>query len=145
LVRHQLKSFIFVGLDKNSGKTAILCPVKMHMILTEVFYADHSHYVNLTDQLLPKNVLHAWQKAHYVYKWNTVARFRKAGTLPYAYATPKNKDLSRYRSIISYADHPLKLVYAVAQRAVIFMIKSVNVTHFTLHKTRRYDLPPICF
>jgi hypothetical protein len=135
LVRRQLSDFIFVGLDKNSGKTAILCPVKMHRILTEVFYDDRTHYVDLTNQIHPKSVLNAWQKAYYVYKWTSVARLRKFGSLPYAYATPKNKDLTRYRSIISYANHPLKLVYGVAQRAIIFMIKSINVTHFTLHKT----------
>jgi hypothetical protein len=135
-VKHLLHGFILLGLDKNGGKTAVICPVKMRQILIQVYFDDTDHYQKLVGQDLQISIVDAWNDAYISYGWRTIARFLKSGSIPYAYALPKNKDLSKYRTIVSYANHPLKFVYRVTQRAVVFLIKMLPDTHFTLFRTQ---------
>jgi hypothetical protein len=85
----------------------------------QVYFDDTDHYQWLFGQNIQTSIVNAWRDAYTSYGWHAIARFLKSGSVPYAYALPKHKDLSKYRTIVSYANHPLKFVYRVTQRAVV--------------------------
>jgi hypothetical protein len=135
-VKSRLSGLVFLGLDKNAGKTAVLCPTKMHMILRHVFLDDSRHYVASEQDRTKIQTLSDFQEAYHLNGWRSISVLRSSCDLPYGYAIPKAKDLSRFRPIVSYFKHPLKRVFQVTQRAVMFIIKNMRVTHFTLNRTQ---------
>jgi hypothetical protein len=137
-VKQQMSGFIFLGLDKNYGKTAIVCPVKMHQILKKTFLDDKIRYTStaLSDHITEEEIVNGWKKAYDGHKWHSVAPLCTYGSVPYSYVIPKFKDLSRNRPIISYRTHPLRKVFKVALRALVFLVKSISVKTFTLHRTQ---------
>jgi hypothetical protein len=134
-VKRDLKGLIFLGLDKNVGKTAVICPVKMHQILNRVFCDDTKHYEMITERT-SEQILAGIKLSFVQNGWFSVATLSRAVGLPYGYAVPKAKDLSRNRPIVSYVRHPLKNVFRVAQKAIMFIIKNMKVAHFTLNRTQ---------
>ena len=132
--KRQLEGFILMPLDKNSGKTAVVCPVRYHKMLTDLYVNDSKHFTRQT-YFTEANIINKWKHAYQHYKWNKIAAFH-TGTLPYGYALAKYKDTARSRIIASYANHPLRKVYQVAQYALMFSLKQTNISHFTLYKTQ---------
>lgn len=62
--------------------------------------------------------------------------FYHKGTIPLAYIIPKNKDLKKYRPIISYANHSLKKLLKLASRGFSHILKNIkSVNHFNSTKT----------
>jgi hypothetical protein len=68
-----LAGFVIMGLDKNPGKTTIICPVKMYYILESVYILDTTYYTRLDSQFSPQ-VVDAWRKAYVVYGWTAITK-----------------------------------------------------------------------
>jgi hypothetical protein len=134
-VKKSLSGCIFLGLDQNVGKTAVVCPVKMQKILENVFINDEKHYEQL-HQKPAETILRDLKNSFHENHWSSVSNLRYLSSLPYGYAIPKAKDLDRLRPIISYVRHPLKNVFRVTQRALMFIIRNMKVSHFTLNRTQ---------
>jgi hypothetical protein len=58
-------------------------------------------------------------------QWGKFASFNHTGSLPYPYVLRKQKDLSRSRPVVSYANHPLKKVIQVASSALLLCVKAL--------------------
>ena len=61
--------------------------------------------------------------------------FSKHGLLPYAYVIPKQKDISRYRPLISYCQHPCAEFLHLAAQGLMFLFKHASFMHFNLLST----------
>ncbi len=139
-VRRYFSGFVMLPLDKNAGKTAIVCCKKYCNDLKTLFPDDLEHYDNVTARMSEQEILDKMLATFIQERWERLARYNKNGKLPYAYAVYKNKDVSRLRTIVSFYQHPLKFVYRVVQRALLFALKSINLDQFTLHTTEEYVL-----
>lgn len=122
--------------QKHWENRCTLCPVKMHQILEKTFLLDTRHYefpnISTTDILLKL------KQAYLQQGWISIERYDKNGTVPYAYAIPKFKDVTRFRPIVSYCTQPLRRVDSVAQRALVFLLKEVPLQHYTLWQTHNF-------
>lgn len=59
-IKKSLKGLIFMGLDKNSGKT-VVCAVKMYEILKKTFMDDKNHYKELPRFLDERKIIESWR------------------------------------------------------------------------------------
>ena len=134
IVKRLLSGFIFLPLDKNSGKLS----VKYFHDLKDLFYNDSNHYINVTNNITVNELYDGFLASFTENMWDKIGVFDQNGTLHYGYAVYKNKDLSRLRTIVSYYGHPLKSVFYNTQRAIYFIIKSLDLNHFTLFTTQEY-------
>ena len=58
------------------------------------------------------------------------------GSIPYAYILPKNKDVYKFRPVVSYFSHPFKKLFNLSARAISALLKLIdNNYHFILWKT----------
>ena len=116
-----------------------MCPVRFHRALRSMYLQDPVHYETLPN-ISAQLILDQWEWDFDMRNWGTIAHFRRGDTvsIPYAHLLPKFKDTSRYRQIVSYFKHPLKKVMSVAQRAIMFMINTLTLTHFNLSKTQDF-------
>ena len=55
-------------------------------------------------------------------------------SLPNAYTLFKNKSLSKFRPITSYAAHPYKRLFNAAARGLNFILENCDARHFNLAK-----------
>ena len=83
----------------------------------------------LLPQLEPAAVLRHWKTtfSHLVHLGKLVA-----GSLPYAYIVPKDKDTSRYRPIISYVQAPHRQLLRTTARGLLFILQQLDCKHFSL-------------
>src|SRR6185437_1225272 len=66
--------------------------------------------------------------------WYRITNWYRNGTIPYVYIIPKFKDLSKFRPLVSYFNHPLRNLFAIAGSAMTFMITQIpsQYRHFNL-------------
>ena len=115
-------------LDKNTGALISLCPSSFQKSILKLFNwkTDNSHY-KLSNKTKAE-IISIWKQLYYD---NTAAmklgKFNFYGSIPYAYAIPKDKDKSRFRPIASYAKHPLKWIYNRAARGLFFILTFAGI------------------
>lgn len=134
-VARALRGHVLVFCDKNIGKTAVMCPKDYHERLHTTFIQDSGHYESAYDHVTDESLVKLYIETFYHKQWKGIAPLRAKGTIPYAYVVPKFKDLNRNRPLISYFNHPLKNVFQVTQRALMFLTKQWPARKFTLSKT----------
>lgn len=135
LCKHLKNIATIFEIDKNSGCALFACKQFGVNGLNGTF-RDDPHYAQLngTD---PKSILKQWRRTFNSKKWRRFGNWR--GTqLPYCYAMPKNKDIRKWRPIVSYCVHPMRVVLQRAGRALSFMLKKCGAEHFTLHTTQEF-------
>ena len=136
-VKRSLDGYVVLPLDKNPGKSALVCPQKYHKDLKKLFIEDTEHFIRINDT--PEDELIDFMYATFIEsEWEKISSFDHKGSLPYAYAVYKNKDITRLRTIVSYYSHPLKKVFQIVQRALAFLITTLPIEHFTLYTTDQY-------
>lgn len=63
----------------------------------------------------------------------------KKETLHIAYIIPKNKNLNKYRPIISYSNHSLKKLFKIASRGLFHILKNIkSIKHFNITKSTEF-------
>ena len=134
-VKKLLGEFVLSPLDKNIGKTVIVCPVKAHEILVDAFFKDTDHY-EIFPRECEEKILSDWENSYENNNWKSIAPFRKSGSLPYGYALLKDKDLSRIRPIVSHVHHNCAFVFCVCQRALSFVLSVICITNYSLTSTQ---------
>jgi hypothetical protein len=131
-----LHTLCWSPLDRNPGTLFACCPQRYHTALKQLFY-DDPHYEHST--LDEKQILVSWQHFHRTQKLKQFFTYKQADALPYAYALIKNKDIARSRPIVSYYKHPLKKIFNLTSRALMFLLETCShLTHFTLPTTQHF-------
>ncbi len=129
------KGWICSPVDHNAKSSVLICPVRLHQAMSRMFIAD-PHYASAVE--LPDRVICRWRCAFRTHGWSKVAPWHQNPcSLPYVYLLPKQKDLDRWRPIMSYCHHPMRKVMNVAARALAFCLSRAPqcYRHFSLHRT----------
>jgi hypothetical protein len=130
-----LQDLVVSRLDKNSGQLLVECKVSAYQRLNKVFLSC-PHF-----QQLPATADHAMRTVLRQFKLRGLDKFaaQLPGSLPYAYADPKDKDLTRSRGIVSYCRHPCRSVFRLASKALTFLLLQLAELddHFTLFNLDR--------
>lgn len=133
ILKTKLKGYVISNRDKNTGGLAVMCPIFFKNKMMETYdwtkwRANYQHVIISVEE-----VLNIWKRHVKSMEFDT--RWNKKGTLPYAYGIPKEKDLNKFRPIVSYANHPLKRLLNTTGRIINFMMKKCNLEGMTLWKT----------
>jgi len=109
-------------MDKNNGAMYSFCPIFVKQKTIDLFECknDNSNYCVINE--IEDDIKKLWEIE---YKKCNIdfGKIRLKGSIPYAYAIPKFKDFDRFRPIISYANHPLKNVYNIVSRGLMFLLE----------------------
>ena len=135
--KSMLREWVVVEMDKNSGKLALMCPVRYYK--AKMYINDSTHYTihpHITQQML----LQQWQWHYDTHEWHTIAPIRTGPktSVPYAHILPKFKDPSRYRAVVDCKFHPTNKPAWVCQKALMYIISTLSKTHFNLTKTQDF-------
>ena len=131
-VQAQLSDLVCLPLDRNLHSCVFQCPRLFWDNIMELYVKDkHYKRVFFTEEEL----LLAYKLDWRAKAWNGIAPiYSKARASP-AYYLPKNKDVLKLRPIVPNCHHPLKNVYSVASRALMFVLESLDFDHFNLPTT----------
>ena len=84
-VKELLKGFVLLPFDKNAGKTAVVCPTRMHAVLKSSYLEDSEHYRWLRRHN-ESSLMDKWTEIYRSRSWRSIAPFHN-GSVPYAYST----------------------------------------------------------
>lgn len=137
-IKNMFKTHVISSLDKNNGQCLISCPLEYYNTLTSAFVND-THYLHIdnTNSLL---IIERFRKAYVKRRiplcqsWYKLCGWYRNGKLPYVYINYKNKDVNKYRPIMSFTQHPMRSLYKLGGRALTFLINQIpnNYKHFNL-------------
>ena len=115
-------------LDKNTGASISFCPVKFLSSTLKMFnWKNNDSYYKLCN-MNQQDIFKIWiHEFHNCEAATQLGNFNHKGYIPYAYAIPKDKDTSRFRPVVSYFKHPLKLIYNRAARGLLFILQYAEV------------------
>lgn len=129
--RESLKGRVIAPADKNTGALISICPVRYHQQLGELFVKDSEHYLNYSAidcSLRPEDILSKWRgdyrNAHHSQVWSQLSSWRNKCSVPFVYILPKNKDLNKWRPIMSYSAHPMRGLMRLVGRSLNFITHS---------------------
>ena len=139
-IRDILKNHVVSSLDKNNGALLISCQQDYYNTLTQAFINDQ-HYKIITNT--NTSIVIEQHRKHYAARqygiplqqsWYKLCGWNRKGSLPYVYINYKNKDLNKHRPIMSYYNHPMKLLFKLAGTALTFLLTQIpsNYYHFNL-------------
>lgn len=138
-VKKELDGKVVVSCDKNSGVSAVMCPQDYWERMHRTFITDKEHYSVAASYVDEEFLINLYEKTFWKMRWDRIAPLRCKKALPSAYTVPKWKaPITRDRPIVSYYGHPLKNVFRVAQKAIMFALKKWPERHFSLYKTGDY-------
>lgn len=130
-IKRKLYGWIIVPLDKNNGTCAIACPLLYREYLLSSFkwVGKERKYV--------RRMKHSDTILQFLKKFCKRFKFTlpKNPTLPSSYVLPKNKDISRFRPIVSYFNHPCKKLFKIAARGLFHILKNSQEEHFAIFNT----------
>lgn len=133
-IKTKLKNWIIAPLDKNSGSIAIICPY----LYRDMCFANF-RWEGPTKKF--KKVINKASIEDNIFQFNKMMKLFpfKKGTLPIAYIIPKNKNLNKYRPIISYSNHSLKKLLKIASRGLFHILKNIkSIKHFNITKSTEF-------
>ena len=126
-------------LDRNLGACVFMCPQKFGNAFQKLYdwkseKANYKQHEESTGAILKR-----WRT---FYKDNGFEKIFKIryGSLPWAYAFPKNKDdpnFDKMRPIVSYASHPFSTGFNQASRVLNFMLLRLPDASFNLAQTNQ--------
>jgi hypothetical protein len=130
-----------IPLDKNKNRIFLMPAPMYHFHLNRMFIHDTAHYATLCDNYslnasfdpyLPMRTFFLTHLPHFLQFQNL-----QHPTLPYTYILPKQKaPLTKFRPIISYADHPMKKVLHPAGRALMTLFVRAKLPSFNINTTQ---------
>ena len=87
--------------------------------------------------LSAQTILDKWEKAYDLQGFSSLLRYPKRvshdeSPLPNAYIMIKNKDICKFRPIVSYFRHPWKRLLRAAGRALDLLLQKAPVAHFNM-------------
>lgn len=130
-IKTKLHGWIIVPLDKNTGSCALACPIlyRDYLLANFKWVGKERKYI--------KRLQHSESILQYMKKFNQ--RFKsytpKNSALPSSYILPKNKDIQRYRPIVSYFNHPCKTLFKIASRGLVHLLKHSQEKSFSIFNT----------
>ena len=142
-LKHKYKGLTFSNLDKNGGCMFICCPCYYEQAL-KATYTDNNSYthpsmlekgnrVKRTVERVHRRWATFYDKHKYT-KWFPYPRVSPGdkSKFPSAYILAKNKDIKKFRPIVSYFKHPFKRVLNAAGRALQHLLSVLREPHFNL-------------
>jgi hypothetical protein len=96
-------------------------------------YVRDPHYkqVPISEDLLIAGLQLEWRHRG----WDKIASLYRGARAASAYYIPKNKDVQKLRPIIPSRHHPLRRVYNIVSRALLFVLECADFEHFNLPAT----------
>ena len=97
-------------------------------------FVDDPHYVQQSTTF--EHILLRWSTIYTKTKWNRITSWKLNGSLPYVYILPKEKDLAKFRPIMSYVRHPMRSLFKLVGQALLFILYNIpsHIQHFALLK-----------
>ena len=135
-IANTFKHLCWSPLDRNPGCLFACCPQQYHTALKTLFY-DDPHYEHST--LTQEHILQRWKTYHHTHNIKQYFPYKQSTDLPYAYALIKNKDTKKSRPIVSYFNHPLRSLFNLTSRCLMFLLNAcTHLKHFTLPTTQHF-------
>ena len=127
-IKSENNNRILAPLDKNTGALISFCPSNYLKATLKLFnWTNDNAYYELCE-LNEDQILKLWKKLFQQNKTaSDLGNFNHNGRVPYAYAIPKDKDTKRFRPVVSYFKHPLKMIYNRAARALLFLLDYADI------------------
>lgn len=123
------KVAIISTIDRNPGCLFIQCR-KGYWINLQEQYVHSKNYEAVPQALTSDDVISIWKRQGE--EAGIPGRFDRKGTVPYCYINPKNKDVQRFRPIVSFAQAPHRSQLNLCARALHFVLQQLPRSHFTL-------------
>jgi hypothetical protein len=131
-------------LDKNASCALISCKEYYNNAMNKTFVND-PHY-EVCEDLTPKLAIASMRKTFYENDWKRFGTFQTTPpkqkgdepSFPYAYTLTKNKDLAKFRPIVSYCTHPTNVMLRRVARALKYMLETISAPHWTLWRTDNF-------
>jgi hypothetical protein len=120
-------------LDKNN-KCMFVEPLLSYASRMERTFLLDPHYKQVS--LSEDQILQLSHDAYSSHSWKKLGKLH-LGALGYAYVLPKNKDpCNKERPIVPSTSHPLKRIFNIAARVLIFLLSTVKIPHFNILATK---------
>jgi hypothetical protein len=131
-VKKRLLNRVICPLDHNTGALVHLCPAAYARDVKKLFDWTATSACYRLSTTSAENLLQQWIDTARARGWTKLARTDTATAgFPYGYAIPKDKDVSRYRPIVSCRHHPLARLFNIAARALMMLLRSPAIRQFT--------------
>ena len=129
-VRQCLHSVSIIScLDRNRGCLFIQCPVSYWNSLQKQFLGTDG-YVRADGKTNRDVIVQTWYKQGV--ESGIPGTFDMKGEIPYGYINPKDKDVTRFRPIVSFAGAPHRRQLAFCARGLYFIMQEITEPHYTL-------------
>lgn len=134
----KLRKHCVFQLDKNDCCALFTCRRYAFDSIMETFVND-PHYS--ATPLTQDDILKSWREQ---FASLDLGRFQSGFSvhprhkLPYVYTMPKNKDINKFRPIMSYCTHPLRTTLRRACRALRFALRSYATDHMDMPTTSEF-------
>jgi hypothetical protein len=135
---NSMRGYCFIELDKNANTWAIVCPhlyrqISKQNFNDDVFYKKIDLPENQVKELIEKKYLRL--DLHKIIKGN------KRWTIPNAKLLPKNKDINRFRPLVSYYRFHSRPIGKYMSRALSVVIKALSKRWCTMELQNSKDFP----
>jgi hypothetical protein len=114
-------------IDRNQGCLFLQCPLGYWTKLQEQYINSANYRVSGMSRA---SVIELW-KVHGE-KSGIPGTFDLKGELPYGYINPKDKDVTRFRPIVSFAAAPHRRQLNLCARGLYFILQQMPRSHYTL-------------
>lgn len=140
---HQAKELlgnrVICPLDHNIGALVHLCPATYSRDVKKLFDWTTPSACYALSMESEKNLLQQWIDVAKQKGWTKIARSNTTTAgFPYGYALPKDKDVSRYRPIVSCRNHPLARLFNLVARGLMMLLHSPYIRQFTIHTVEEF-------
>jgi hypothetical protein len=131
----ECRDLVVSTLDKN-GNCFFIEPLLSYAVRMDRTFLQDPHYTHVNQS--ESDLLGMCRVAYLQNCWNKLGKLQK-GELGCAYVLPKNKDpLNKERPIVPATKHPLRKVFSIAARALVFLIGFVKLSHFNILATKDF-------
>ena len=131
---NHLSGWMCIPRNKNTNTIVVCCSIWYNEKLYETFdwVKKNANYkrIKMTSENI---ILKKWKQIHHEKEWNKIINFNNKGQLSYAYSLSKDKNIDVHKPIVSYYKHPMRRLFNVAGRVLIFLLKEAkNIKHMNL-------------
>ena len=119
-------------LDHNGGCLVVACPCLPYELMVQAFVEDLDHYERVPTA--QRKIMKTWRETFKERGWDFFIRWGAQAGLAHPYLLLKEKGLLKFRPIVPYSRHPLKLLFNMAARALRHLYRSMQPPSFTLDR-----------
>jgi hypothetical protein len=130
------KSLVFVELDKNANAWAILCQKRYtELVLSHFGNTDNYEKINKPSTTIKQEIAEKYKG----YQLDKFFKGRKKWELGRACLLPKNKDITRFRPLVSYAKFHTRTIGKLISRALTVLIRILKSKWKTMELDKTKD------